>query len=168
MRGTQDTESLPPPRAKHSLVNVDHDYLEVTASAYVEKKGLGRVYDPSTHRKKNDELAKRKEEKRRAQEVVEAAKIEMAYQSRSDKAFDEWKAQKSISKEVQSVIKSSALVQRKSEGKAGSEKILMGSREAQWMRAFGSAAVRAKISLEKESGLRKESSDQKWKSTSFA
>ena len=171
MRGTQDSiaESLPPPKAKHTLDNVDPDYLGTAASAYREKQGIGLVYDHTTHRRKNEELAKKKEEKRRADAVVDAAKKDIAYQSVSDKAFDDWKAMKRLEKEMQSVIKISASVQEKKQGAkvVSKEEITKRrqEREAKWMSGFGSLAeMKAKNSPQ---GTRKDSSDTQWRPTNF-
>jgi hypothetical protein len=143
MRGTQESDSLPPPpKAKHSVDNMDPDYLKT--AAYVEKPGIGRIYDYKTHHAKNEELAKKKEEKRRAQSIVDAAKKEIAYESVSSKAFDQWMAQKSLEKEIHTVIKSSASVEKKrQEGKATLEEEmarLRSEREKQWKDGFGSPA----------------------------
>jgi hypothetical protein len=143
MRGTRESDSLPlPPKAKHCVDNMDPDYLNT--AAYVEKPGIGRIYDYKTHHAKNEELAKRKEEKRRAQTIVDAAKKKIAYESVSSKAFDQWMAQKSLEKEIRTVIKSPASVEKKRLGgkaSSGEEAAkLRSEREKQWKDGFGSPA----------------------------
>lgn len=151
---------------------MDPDYLNTVA--YVEKPGIGRIYDYRTHHAKNEELAKKKEEKRRAQDIVDAAKKEIAYQSVSSKAFDQWRAQKLLEKEMKSVIKTTITVQRKKQGGKVSEEEMTkirNEREAKWMGGFGSPATLHKTRVARVSGSKDSQepiqSEKLWRSEKF-
>lgn len=78
----------PPPKAKLVLDGADSAFLE--SACYVEKKGVGVVYDYRTHHRLNENLVASRRALKAAKEVEIAAAADLETKEPNQRAYIEW------------------------------------------------------------------------------
>lgn len=91
-RASSPTPSAEVPRtkAKAPLVLEGADYAYIETATYIERKGVGIVYDWEHHHKTNAEIAAMRNALKAAREVEEAAAADLQTKEENQAAYSKW------------------------------------------------------------------------------
>jgi len=135
----QEEPRAAPPRARHTNANVDPNFLNTVT--YTKRPGVGQVYDWRSHHQQNQQLAKQKKDQRRAEELVEAAKKELANRAESERAFQQWREMKHRERQLQLEAQRRLMMLSAMPAVYWEPQEVLEKKERTWHSSFGSPAA---------------------------